>query len=65
MGRIANLKRYPENPRSHSPEQIAQINSSIGEFGWTTPVLIDTECCTTGGHGRLEVAEQRGMDQVR
>ena len=61
---IANLKRYPDNPRTHSPEQIAQINGSIGAFGWTTPILIDAEGGVIGGHGRLEAAEQRGMDRV-
>jgi ParB-like chromosome segregation protein Spo0J len=61
---IADLKRYPENPRTHSPEQIAQINGSIGEFGWTTPILINAEGGVIGGHGRLEAAVQRGMDQV-
>ena len=51
-------------PRIHSPEQIAQINGSIGEFGWTTPILIDAEGGVIGGHGRLEAAVQRGMDRV-
>ena len=50
-------------PRIHSP-QIAQINGSIGEFGWTTPILINAEGGVIGGHGRLEAAVQRGMDQV-
>ena len=61
---IADLKRYPENPRTHSPEQIAQINGSIGEFGWTTPILIDADNAVIGDHGRLQAAEQRGMEQV-
>ena len=40
------MKRYPENPRTHSPEQVAQINGSIGEFGWTTPILVDAVLAT-------------------
>ena len=61
---FAELRRYGENPRIHNPEQVAQINGSVGEFGWTTPVLIDAEGSVIGGHGRLEAAEQRGMDEV-
>ena len=39
--RIDDLKRYANNPRRHSPEQVAQIAASMDEFGWTVPVLID------------------------
>ena len=62
--RIEDLKPYPHNPRMHSPEQVAQINSSIGAFGWTTPVLIDAGNEIIAGHGRIEAAVQRGMSTV-
>ena len=61
---ISDLKRYPENPCIHSPEQIAQINGSIGAIGWTTPILIDAEGGVIGGHDRLEAAVQRGMERA-
>ena len=28
------------NPRTHSPEQVAQIAASIREFGFVNPILI-------------------------
>ena len=61
---IVELRSYPDNPRPRSPERVAQINGSVGEFCWTTPILVDAEGSVSGGHGRLEAAEQRGMDQV-
>ena len=35
------------NSRIHSEEQVIQICSSIKEFGFTNPVLIDEEKCGT------------------
>ena len=61
---IADLKPYASNPRTHSPEQVAQINGSIGEFGFTNPFLITADGEIIGGHGRLEAAAQRGLDTV-
>ncbi|MCY4515136.1 MAG: hypothetical protein OXC69_08395 [Candidatus Tectomicrobia bacterium] len=40
---MAETKPYTDNLRSHRREQIAQINGSIGEFGWTTPIVMDAE----------------------
>ena len=61
---VAELKRYPENPHTRSPEQIAPIKGSIGEFGWMTPILIDADNTVVDGHDRLQAAEQRGMGEV-
>ena len=38
---INDLIPYVNNTRTHSEEQINQIASSIKEFGFTNPVLID------------------------
>ena len=61
---ISDLRPYAKNARTHSPEQVAQINSSIGEFGFTNPFLVTADGEIIGGHGRLEACEQRGMDVV-
>jgi ParB-like chromosome segregation protein Spo0J len=44
---IDALIPYARNSRTHSDAQVAQIASSIKEFGFTNPVLID------GGGGSL------------
>ena len=38
---IATLTAFSGNPRTHSDTQIDQIAASIGEFGWTNPILVD------------------------
>lgn len=50
---IADLIPYARNSRTHSDEQVAQIASSMREFGWTNPVLVDEEGGIIAGHGRV------------
>ena len=35
------LTAYRNNSRTHSKEQITQIENSIKEFGFTNPLLLD------------------------
>lgn len=58
MLKTGSLKPYPKNSRTHSAEQIAQIVASIGEFGWTNPILIDKKNGIIAGHGRWEAASR-------
>jgi DNA modification methylase len=53
---IEELIPYVNNSRTHSKEQVAQIASSIKEFGWTNPILLDGENGIIAGHGRLQAA---------
>lgn len=53
--RIEDLALYERNARTHSPEQIEQIQASMEEFGWTMPVLEDT-AGVVAGHGRIAAA---------
>lgn len=55
------LKPQPRNPRTHSPKQIQQIVTSIGEFGFMNPVLIDGSDRIIAGHGRVLAAQSLGM----
>jgi ParB-like chromosome segregation protein Spo0J len=53
---IERLIPYGRNARTHSDEQIAQIAASIREFGFTNPILVDTQAGVIAGHGRLLAA---------
>lgn len=49
---IASLHPDPQNTRTHSDGQVAQIADSIREFGFTNPVLITADGQLIAGEGR-------------
>jgi DNA modification methylase len=61
---IDQLIPYANNPRTHSDQQIRQIEASIAEFGFTSPILVDTHHGILAGHGRLLAARQLGLEKV-
>ena len=61
---LSEFRHYERNARTHSEEQIQQLVSSIQEFGFTNPVLIDEQNELIAGHGRIMAAELVGMDSV-
>ena len=61
---IEDLIPYARNPRTHTPEQVAQIAASIVEFGWTNPILIGADNVIIAGHARLEAARKLGLSEV-
>lgn len=52
----SRLAPYARNARTHSADQIGQIAASILEFGFTNPILVDSEFGIIAGHGRLQAA---------
>jgi ParB-like chromosome segregation protein Spo0J len=52
------------NARTHSDAQIAAIAASIREFGWTVPVLVDSDGTIIAGHGRVAAARKLGIERV-
>lgn len=61
---IKDLIPYCNNSRTHSDEQVQQIASSIKEFGFTNPVLIDEQGGIIAGHGRVMAAKKLGLAEV-
>jgi len=62
--KVTDLIPYVNNSRTHSEEQVTQIASSIKEFGFTNPILIDDEGGIIAGHGRLMAAKKLGLTEV-
>ena len=58
---IEKLVPYAKNSRTHSEEQVAQIASSIREWGFTTAVLVDESGGIIAGHGRVMAARKLGL----
>jgi len=61
---IARLIPRITNPRTHTPEQVAQIAASMREWGWTNPILVGAADDVLAGHARLLAARQLGMTEV-
>lgn len=61
---IDRLIPYINNARTHSPEQITKLRSSLREFGFVNPVLIDRSFNIIAGHGRYEAAKVEGYSEV-
>lgn len=62
--RIRDLHPYKNNAKKHSKKQVEQIASSIKEFGFTQPVLIDEKNNVIAGHGRILGAKKAGLKNV-
>lgn len=51
---IDKIKPYDRNAKIHNSLQLEQIKNSILEFGFTNPLIVDSEFNLIAGHGRLE-----------
>ncbi len=61
---VDNVLPYAKNARLHSPEQIATIASSMKQFGFVNPALVDANGVLIAGHGRILGAKSIGMETV-
>ena len=61
---ITKLVPYVNNARTHSPEQINKLRSSLREFGFINPVIIDRDFGVIAGHGRILAAKKEGIAEV-
>ena len=59
-----DLVPYLNNSRTHSQQQVDQIKRSMSEFGFTNPILIDERNGIIAGHGRLQAAQELGINLV-
>ena len=61
---IEKLVPYANNARTHSPEQINKLRSSLREFGFVNPVIIDRDYGVIAGHGRILAAREEHIKEV-
>lgn len=61
---VAKLVPYQNNARTHSPAQIQKLRSSLREFGFVNPVIIDRDYNVIAGHGRIAAAHEEGITEV-
>ena len=60
----ARLRPYERNAKIHDDAQVQQIASSILEFGFNAPILVDGKDGIIAGHGRLLAADLLELPDV-
>ena len=61
---ISKLVPYVNNARTHSLSQINKLRSSLREFGFINPIIIDRDYGVIAGHGRILAAKEEGITEV-
>jgi DNA modification methylase len=61
---VGDLIPDPRNARTHPKRQIDQLKASIKAFGFTNPILADSQGHMIAGHGRLQAARAIGLTEV-
>lgn len=61
---VDTLIPYVNNANIHSEKQVTMLASSIREFGFLNPVLIDRKRNVIAGHGRILAAKKLGLETV-
>lgn len=61
---LGKLVPYVNNARTHSPEQLTKLRSSLREFGFINPVIIDRDFNVIAGHGRIMAAKEEGITEI-
>ena len=61
---IDKLIPYANNARTHSKEQITKLRSSLREYGFISPVIIDRDFNVLAGHGRVTAAKEEHITEV-
>jgi len=64
MRSVSDLIPYVKNSKQHPDAQVAQLRSSLREFGFLVPLLIDGQNNVICGHGRLLAAQAEGLTEV-
>jgi len=61
---IESVIPYSNNAKEHPAEQVDKIASSIKNYGWDQPIVVDGGNEIIKGHGRLQAAKKLQLGQV-
>lgn len=62
MVKLAAIKPYPNNPRTHPPAQIKLLAEILRKYGPDQNIVVDEAGVILKGHGRLAAAEMAGFE---
>jgi len=60
---INSIRPYEKNPRLNAAA-VGAVATSIAQYGWRQPLVVDGEGVVVVGHTRLLAAQQLGLQQV-
>lgn len=60
----ASLRPYERNSRVHTDAQVDAVCASIQEFGFTRPVIIDSDGIILAGHCAVRAALKLGLKKI-
>lgn len=63
MMKTADIIPYENNPRKNDGA-VEAVANSIKEFGFRSPIIVDSENVIIAGHTRLRAAESLGIEEV-
>ena len=61
--KIDQIKPYPRNPRKNDAA-VGKVASSLKEFGWQQPIVVDKDMVVIAGHTRLAAAISLGFEKA-
>jgi ParB-like chromosome segregation protein Spo0J len=61
--KLAEIKPYPMNARTHPPDQISLLAGMLKRWGPDQPIVVDETGMILKGHGRLLAAAEAGMTE--
>ena len=61
--KITEIKQYEKNPRKND-SAVDAVASSISQFGFKNPIVIDGNNVIICGHTRYKAAKKLGLDSV-
>src|SRR5271154_5110604 len=61
---IDRPKDYPKNARKWSSQAVEKVASSIREYGWRQPVVVDVNDVIVIGHLRRTAARSLGLTEI-
>lgn len=62
--KINDIKPYDNNPRINDGAAVDAVASSIKEFGFNSPIVVDQDFIIINGHTRHKAAKQLGLEEV-
>ena len=61
---IEMIEEYADNPRIIPESAVNLVSKSIGQFGFVSPVILNSDYVIAAGHTRYKAAKKRGLKKI-